>query len=117
MRRIQASRQKRTARWGRRRRTETSRSEAAPSCARSQGRRCMPLSPEQEKAIRAAAESEGLDADELIAIAEEVSEDERKPRADDQGKSDAAKAEPPAEAKVKPNLYMYLLPFVTVNEV
>lgn len=81
----------------------------------------MPLSPEQEKALRDTAEAEGIDADELIAVAEELdSEQQKKPRADDEGKSDgskAAKAAPAAEAKVKPNLYMYLLPFVTVNEV
>jgi hypothetical protein len=66
----------------------------------------MPLSEEQRTKLAAAAKSRGVDPAALIREAEKLV-------------SDSEKAKPPgASAKGdKPNLYLYHLPFVTVNEV
>lgn len=84
----------------------------------------MRLSDAQRQLLIEEAKKRGFDPDELIAAAEEElaagdAEDPKPPRADNQGKSEGTSkaASAPADAKAKPNLFMYLLPFVTVNEV
>jgi hypothetical protein len=70
----------------------------------------MPLTSKQRAALEAKAKEKGVDAAKLIAAAEALQ--------DDGGPAAASgKAKPVGEAAVKPNLYMYHLPFVTVNEV
>lgn len=71
----------------------------------------MPLTSKQRDALEAKAKERGVDPAKLIAQAEALasegaSEGDTKPKAP----GAAAKGE-------KPNLYMYHLPFVTVNEV
>jgi hypothetical protein len=62
------------------------------------------LTEKQKAALRAEAALRSIDADDLIAEAE--------------GLSSAPKADgPPEKAGATPPLYMYHLPFVTVNEV
>lgn len=71
----------------------------------------MPLTDKQRAALEAKAKEKGVDAKDLIAAAETLS------TAGDQGSQSDSKT-PSASAKgEKPNLYMYHLPFVTVNEV
>lgn len=86
----------------------------------------MPLSAEQKAKLEDEAQRRGIDAAKLIAAAEKElsagsgSQTTTAPpstKVETEGKADKgkpAKAEAPAE---KPNLFMYLLPFVTVNEV
>ncbi len=70
----------------------------------------MPLSSKQRAALEAKAKERGIDAAKLVAAAESMQSGDSPP--DDTGKT------PGASAKgEKPNLYMYHLPFVTVNEV
>jgi hypothetical protein len=70
----------------------------------------MPLTSKQRAALEEKAKEKGVDAAKLIAAAEALSSTEKPaPSAD--------KAKPAGDAAVKPNLYMYHLPFVTVNEV
>lgn len=64
----------------------------------------MPLTDKQRTALEAKAKEAGVDAAKLVAEAESMV-------AGSAGSGDDA------PAKEKPNLYMYLLPFVTVNEV
>jgi hypothetical protein len=72
----------------------------------------MPLTSKQRTALEAKAKEKGVDAAKLIAAAEALSADGDKPGIDGDPKT------PGAAAKgEKPNLYMYHLPFVTVNEV
>lgn len=67
----------------------------------------MPLTNEQRALLTEEAKKRGLDPDKLIAAAERGSEGST-------GKPATTAGVP---GKEKPNLYMYLLPFVTVNEV
>ncbi len=66
----------------------------------------MALNKEQRDALTAAATRKGVDPAALLAEAESLQAGAPS--------SPGGKAAPGAE---KPNLYMYLLPFVTVNEV
>jgi hypothetical protein len=68
----------------------------------------MPLSEDQKSRLTQEAQRRGIDPAKLIAAAE------RGPS--DSTGAQAGKGEPSVGAE-KPNLYMYLLPFVTVNEV
>lgn len=73
----------------------------------------MPLTSRQRAALEAKAKEAGVDPNKLIAEAESML---------DSGEPDAAggsDAKPPGMSAKgeKPNLYMYHLPFVTVNEV
>lgn len=69
----------------------------------------MPLTDKQRAALEAKAKERGVDAAELIAAAESLSAG---------GSETPSSKAPGAAAKgEKPNLYMYHLPFVTVNEV
>lgn len=68
----------------------------------------MPLTDKQREALEAKAKERGVDADALIAEAERIQS----------GGEPSEPKTPGASAKgEKPNLYMYHLPFVTVNEV
>lgn len=69
----------------------------------------MPLTDKQRAALEAKAKERGVDAAELIAAAESLSAGERE--------TPSPKTPGVAAQGEKPNLYMYLLPFVTVNEV
>ncbi len=64
----------------------------------------MALTDEQKSLLTAEAKKRGIDPAALIAAADSA------PAAGGSPKSDAP-------SKEKPNLFMYLLPFVTVNEV
>ena len=64
------------------------------------------LTSAQTAALRAEAERRGVDPGELIAAAEELS-----------GPADQPKGKASAPAKTDRPLFMYHLPFVTVNEV
>lgn len=66
----------------------------------------MPLSDEQRAKLEAEAERRGIDPAKLIAAAEKSTQTQATP-----SKAEIASDEAP------PNLYMYHLPFVTVNEV
>ncbi len=66
------------------------------------------LTSKQKTALEAKAKEKGIDAAKLIAAAETLSA---------AGASADAKAPGAAAKGEKPNLYMYHLPFVTVNEV
>lgn len=68
----------------------------------------MSLSNEQRMKLEAAARRRGIDPKKLIAAAE---------RGGDDVESTKAGIESESTTKEKANLYMYLLPFVTVNEV
>lgn len=73
----------------------------------------MPLTSKQRSALEAKAKEKGIDSAKLIEAAESL--------ADAGDKQDAAasdtKATGASASGEKPNLYMYHLPFVTVNEV
>lgn len=73
----------------------------------------MPLTSKQRAALEAKAKEAGVDAAELIAEAESLSA----PSKDDSGEGDTKTDAAEPTSKEKPNLFMYLLPFVTVNEV
>jgi hypothetical protein len=70
----------------------------------------MPLTDKQRKALEAKAKEKGVDSAKLIAAAEALGQSGKEPSSDPKAPGAAAKGE-------KPNLYMYHLPFVTVNEV
>lgn len=70
----------------------------------------MRLNPEQEAALRIAAEREGVDADELIAAAENDSDD-TEPDTPSGGRESGAKAH------AGRGYFAYEFPFLTVNEV
>lgn len=85
----------------------------------------MPLSAKQRARLIALAEQEGVDADELIAEAEAALA-EREPAKPAPSGVEPSSAKPPkpsapepaaAPATEQPKLFMYHLPFVTVNEV
>ena len=67
----------------------------------------MPLNSKQRAAPEAKAKASGVDPAKLIAAAESLESDG----------ADASKTPGAAAKGEKPNLYMYHLPFVTVNEV
>lgn len=74
----------------------------------------MPLSEDQRKRLIARARAEGIDPDELMTAAEQELDSApagHQPPSDDGGDPDAASSDEPG------NLFMYLLPFVTVGEV
>lgn len=71
----------------------------------------MALSESQREAISAEAKRRGVDEAKLLSEAERLSGSGDAPAAKD------AKPGKPAPGAEKPNLFMYLLPFVTVNEV
>ena len=66
----------------------------------------MPLSSAQREALVAEANRQGIDSAKLLELAERTS-----------GEGKSSKEGGDAPSKEKPALYMYLLPFVTVNEV
>lgn len=70
----------------------------------------MPLTSKQRAALEAKAKEKGVDSGKLIAAAEAL---------DSEGADAPAKSKAPGMSAggEKPNLYMYHLPFVTVNEV
>lgn len=70
----------------------------------------MPLTSKQRALLEASAKENGVDPAKLIAEAEAIT---------GEGAEDAGDPKTPGAAAkgVKPNLYMYHLPFVTVNEV
>jgi hypothetical protein len=68
----------------------------------------MPLTSAQRTALEAKAKEAGVDPAKLIAEAEKISSN---------GSASEPKAPGAAAKGEKPNLYMYHLPFVTVNEV
>lgn len=70
----------------------------------------MPLTSKQRQALEAKAKEKGVDAAKLIAAAEALASSGEKA-------ADSAKTPGAAVKGEKPNLYMYHLPFVTVNEV
>ena len=67
------------------------------------------LTTEQRARLKSEAERRGIDPDELIAEAEKLAPDEKP--------ADEKPAKAGAPAKTDKPLYMYHLPFVTVNEV
>lgn len=69
----------------------------------------MPLTSKQRSALEAKAKEKGVDAAKLLAAAEALA-------ADGAGSGDPKQPDAAAKGE-KPNLYMYHLPFVTVNEV
>lgn len=69
----------------------------------------MPLTSKQKAALEAKAKEKGIEPAKLIAAAEALSSEG--------ATTDAPKAPGAAAKGEKPNLYMYHLPFVTVNEV
>jgi hypothetical protein len=73
----------------------------------------MPLSEEEKAKLTAAANQRGVDPDKLIAAAERRSNGEAPTVKETTAKSGADKS----TASTDKPLYMYHLPFVTVNEV
>jgi hypothetical protein len=69
----------------------------------------VPLTDKQRAALSAKADEIGVSADDLIAEAEAMS--------GQSNEAPGASGPVPSPKAEKPNLYMYLLPFVTVNEV
>ena len=67
----------------------------------------MPVTDEQRAALIAEAEKRGIDPAKLIAAADKSR----------QSTSESGKSKSPPTDEAPPNLYMYHLPFLTVNEV
>ena len=70
----------------------------------------MPLNDKQRAALEVKAKERGINSSKLIAAAEALESEGTAKTGDVKTPGAAAKGE-------KPNLYMYHLPFVTVNEV
>lgn len=68
---------------------------------------------EKERELRAEAEREGVEPDDLIAAAEEVEAEEDEPATEGDGKKRSAGG----KDGERPKLFQYHLPFLTVREV